>query len=457
MEMAEANDEAGRRTACEYCGEAEAMLFCRADSARLCVACDRHVHAANALSQKHVRSPICDNCAAMPAAARYAADALALCADCECDSYGSAEGSHRHSRVSIEGFSGCPTALELSGYWDLDLAAKKSDSSSSLPINPIPDQSLFIWSPLDPVLGADPVFIDLYVPYAPNKQGIAKRQKNAQSKKQLFQQLLELSRTDLVDSAPDDLCPSTPLRTAGSSQENLHEPQSMHHTSLLMLDPTGPKGSDRFVEQESLLWDCSPPDHPVQIWDFNLGRLRDQKESGALEIAYGTNNEGFMIKSYSDLIKENSIADMKMLDEIGDASCPSSIDDIFSSNAHHIQSHKQNNSAAAAKWKHNSNFSEVKGPTDSMPTLIQSFVDSSHDLSRTRQISFGEILVRNDIVKETNKLDSQLLAKNRGNAMIRYREKRKNRRFDKQIRYVSRKARADNRKRVKGRFVKSTE
>lgn len=242
------------------------MLFCRADSARLCVACDRHVHAANALSQKHVRSPICDNCAAMPAAARCAVDALALCADCECDAYGSGEGSdHRHPRVSIEGFSGCPTALELAAYWGLDLTAKKSDSSSSLPINPIPDQSLFIWSPLDPFLVTDPVFGDLYVPCAPNMQGIAKRQKNAQNKKQLFQQLLELSRTDLVDSAPDDLCPSTPLRTAGSSQENLHEPQPMQYTSLLMLDPAELKGSDRLVEQESLPWDCSPPDHPVQV------------------------------------------------------------------------------------------------------------------------------------------------------------------------------------------------
>lgn len=47
-----------------------------------------------------------------------------------------------------------------------------------------------------------------------------------------------------------------------------------------------------------------------------------------------------MIKSDRDLIKENSIAAMKMLHEIGDASCPSSNDGTFSSNAHHIQSHK---------------------------------------------------------------------------------------------------------------------
>ncbi|PWZ14384.1 Zinc finger protein CONSTANS-LIKE 15 [Zea mays] len=45
----------------------------------------------------------------------------------------------------------------------------------------------------------------------------------------------------------------------------------------------------------------------------------------------------------------------------------------------------------------------------------------------------------------------------RGTVISRYKEKRKNRRFDKQIRYESRKARADGRMRIKGRFAKSGE
>jgi len=55
------------------------------------------------------------------------------------------------------------------------------------------------------------------------------------------------------------------------------------------------------------------------------------------------------------------------------------------------------------------------------------------------------------------RIDSETLAQNRDSAMQRYREKRKNRRYEKHIRYESRKLRADTRKRVKGRFVKSTE
>ncbi|KAL5223651.1 hypothetical protein ABZP36_010290 [Zizania latifolia] len=45
----------------------------------------------------------------------------------------------------------------------------------------------------------------------------------------------------------------------------------------------------------------------------------------------------------------------------------------------------------------------------------------------------------------------------RDNAVTRYKEKKKRRKFDKKIRYASRKARADVRKRVKGRFIKAGE
>jgi hypothetical protein len=51
--------------------------------------------------------------------------------------------------------------------------------------------------------------------------------------------------------------------------------------------------------------------------------------------------------------------------------------------------------------------------------------------------------------------DSGALMQARDSAMLRYKEKKKNRKFDKKIRYESRKERADIRKRVKGRFVKA--
>lgn len=102
--------------------------------------------------------------------------------------------------------------------------------------------------------------------------------------------------------------------------------------------------------------------------------------------------------------------------------------------------------------------------------------------SKNMQPNEQPIIVKGDSILSTSttKADLELLAQNRGNAMQRYKEKRKTRRYifhflfcsfpfqlwtltitwnryDKYIRYESRKARADTRKRVKGRFVKASE
>ncbi|KAF7085637.1 hypothetical protein CFC21_089039 [Triticum aestivum] len=53
--------------------------------------------------------------------------------------------------------------------------------------------------------------------------------------------------------------------------------------------------------------------------------------------------------------------------------------------------------------------------------------------------------------------EGSIASGSRGSALSRYMEKKKRRKFDKKIRYASRKARADVRKRVKGRFVKAGE
>ncbi|KAI4326473.1 hypothetical protein MLD38_031786, partial [Melastoma candidum] len=52
---------------CYYCGDTEAVLYCRADTAKLCLGCDREVHSTNPLFAKHTRSLLCDACDSSPA------------------------------------------------------------------------------------------------------------------------------------------------------------------------------------------------------------------------------------------------------------------------------------------------------------------------------------------------------------------------------------------------------
>ncbi|KAK4397763.1 Zinc finger protein CONSTANS-LIKE 9 [Sesamum angolense] len=51
--------------------------------------------------------------------------------------------------------------------------------------------------------------------------------------------------------------------------------------------------------------------------------------------------------------------------------------------------------------------------------------------------------------------ESSMPSTSRNDAVMRYKEKKKARKFEKKVRYASRKARADVRRRVKGRFVKA--
>lgn len=114
-----------RTVPCDYCNQHSPVLYCRADSAKLCLFCDQHVHSANLLSRKHLRSQICDNCGTEPVSVRCATDNLVLCQECDWDAHGTCSVSATHHRTQIEGFSGCPSALELASLWGLDLGSKK--------------------------------------------------------------------------------------------------------------------------------------------------------------------------------------------------------------------------------------------------------------------------------------------------------------------------------------------
>lgn len=97
---------------CDYCDVAPALVYCRADSAKLCFACDREVHSTNPLFAKHARTRLCDACAHAPASIFCSAEAAVLCHDCDWESHRGGLG-HSHDRRPLEGFSGCPSVSEL--------------------------------------------------------------------------------------------------------------------------------------------------------------------------------------------------------------------------------------------------------------------------------------------------------------------------------------------------------
>lgn len=70
----------------------------------------------------------------------------------------------------------------------------------------------------------------------------------------------------------------------------------------------------------------------MQIWDFHLGRSRGHAESGLLEVEYSVNEAGFVIKSYSELLKDTSYTNTKMSRELYDVNYSVVHDNIASVN-----------------------------------------------------------------------------------------------------------------------------
>ncbi|KAK4422386.1 Zinc finger protein CONSTANS-LIKE 4 [Sesamum alatum] len=99
---------------CDSCKTAPATVFCRADSAFLCVPCDAKVHAANKLASRHARVWVCEVCEQAPASVTCKADAAALCATCDRDIHSANPLARRHERLPIVPFYDAASATKSS-------------------------------------------------------------------------------------------------------------------------------------------------------------------------------------------------------------------------------------------------------------------------------------------------------------------------------------------------------
>ncbi|CAH8299387.1 unnamed protein product [Eruca vesicaria subsp. sativa] len=409
------------RHPCDFCGERAAVLFCRADTAKLCLPCDQHVHAANLLSKKHVRSQICDNCGNEPVSVRCFTDNLVLCQDCDWDVHGSSSVSDAHVRSSVEGFSGCPSALELAALLGVDLGGgggRKEENEGSMTMMMTMGMESFGME-LDSWVSGSNVLQELVVPVPKETTAFKKRGCGCGRFKELLcKQLEELLKNGDGDGEGEGreglMVPEMRARDAeeiNSGGEVIQQPQTTSFTSLLWNadNPSSASGGSR----------------STQIWDFNLGQSRDTREDG-----YATKDaKSFTINSFVDLMNDTCSTKPKGgVKQI----CQ---DDYYGSNSGQVPATAESNNLPIT-------FSSEKG-SNSSSELRFTEKNEGASCKTTRVLA--------------TKADLEQLAQNRDNAMQRYKEKRKTRRYDKTIRYESRKATADTRLRVKGRFVKASE
>nr|QVG73933.1 COL6 [Tamarix hispida] len=466
-------------SSCDFCDERIAVLYCRADTARLCLHCDNQVHSANALAMKHIRSQICDDCGADSASMKCSTcENLVLCHDCHHKAH-SRSGS-LHDLTPIEGFQGCPGVVELASLWDLDLDRKEP---VNLPSQQIvfsgangSDAGLWDWwelkseSSIVPSCGVENnIPAEICYPHFENRTGFKSGhlQQGREKKKQMavIKQLEELRKRNLDNGgsgggggeAENSVVPASPSKqrqqenaalgggSCGGIQEVMAiENHGMQFTSLLTMPINLDTIDNGRTVGGNLVWDSNPSNHTTQIWDFHSGQTRGHRESGHFDVGYGESPGSFIIDSYSALMKEADPPTFKSFGDMYQMNC---------SMGHEDYSHRPSNVNV-----HNPTASQ--GPATSESNNL-STAGKTKRCSEATDVQFSgqSILVGAESARmlPRTKFDMNLLAQNRGNAMQRYKEKKKTRRYEKHIRYESRKARADTRKRVKGRFVKAGE
>ncbi|XP_047944210.1 zinc finger protein CONSTANS-LIKE 3-like [Salvia hispanica] len=90
---------------CDSCKAVPATVFCHADSAFLCAACDGEIHSPeNKPARRHARVCICDVCEQAPATVTCKADAASLCSTCDADIHSANPLARRHERFPVVPF-----------------------------------------------------------------------------------------------------------------------------------------------------------------------------------------------------------------------------------------------------------------------------------------------------------------------------------------------------------------
>uniref|UniRef100_A0A7N0TTJ1 Uncharacterized protein n=1 Tax=Kalanchoe fedtschenkoi TaxID=63787 RepID=A0A7N0TTJ1_KALFE len=372
-------DQMLKRRVCDFCSESTAVLYCRADSAKLCLACDREVHSTNPLFTKHTRTQLCDACDESPVTILCSTDDLVLCQNCDWDTHSHKSEMSVHDRKFLEGFSGCPKVCELMLVLGLEGLGKKALLGSGEESEREGfDQSggygfsdFLVWDTptvfnLDDLIGgvdSSCGFGDAEAQALPSPK--VTKATSGKHKEEIIRQLREMAKSEPGFSYDcEDVDPLDGINGA----ERVLQPRDVH-----VEHDEKPSIRDAYEQENGLRWLSESNKHSVQVFIPKLSKTATEDGLG--------------------LVPEKP----------SDAGvCPSQGTD-----------------------GHAEVFS-VPIKTDILPYVPKVY---------------------------THEFNSQ----ERDTALSRYKEKKRNRRYDKHIRYESRKVRAESRTRIKGRFAKSTD
>ncbi|XP_062110011.1 zinc finger protein CONSTANS-LIKE 10-like isoform X2 [Humulus lupulus] len=462
---------------CEFCTESRPVIYCKADAAHLCLCCDAKVHSANALSSRHSRTILCDPCRFRPAKVQWLDHQMFVCGIC--DAAAPHDPSSPIQKRAIGSFMGSPSAKDFAALWGFKLSG---------------DNQLFVPSSSSGGSG-DSNVVNLLT--AKHEVG------NQRSISFIMHQIMDLKKLQLTQGgnpSPQGQAQSNVASSirqyAKKQNENLSNPSLNSQDSSsspfteLKCDPFpcpfsqpdhSPLSSNVGLPLHGEpLWQCRSPVQSNQLWsqnmqdlgvceelvwedDFNIPdvdltfrnfeELFDQDPSRALlnekDESYSSIDKGLFLDKFDDShsrIMEEASVDFLVLDLERDM-------------ASHNKAHDEDSSANQPSMNYYMPCPN-RPSYSSMSLSVSRFSadsggggggGSGGSGSRGDSLDSGlSPYIRGESSMNYPDFDFEA----RENAKMRYKEKKKSRMHDKQIRYPSRKVNADVRNRVKGRFVK---
>nr|KJB22691.1 hypothetical protein B456_004G061000 [Gossypium raimondii] len=387
---------------CDFCGHQRPVVYCRSDAACLCLSCDRNVHSANALSRRHSRTLLCERCNSQPALVRCTEERVSLCENCDWIGHGTSTSNSTHKRQTINCYSGCPSSAELSSLWPFfwqSPSPGESTCEKELGLMSITENiETTSWGPTGNTVSQNK-----------NSAGVA-----------------EVNNDNNADmgSGWDGSSSILELRSPPLA---LDQPAGVTDTSL-------PKVSCPQTKRPSLYEDDLYDDFNMDEVDLNLDNYEE-----LFGVALNHSEELFESGGIDSLFRTNDLS-------AADSDCRGAV------------------AAEPACSNGASADSVMSNKTDSVLCFTGRQAHSSLSFSGLTGESSGadyqdcgasSMLLMGEPPWCPPCTESSFQSSTRSNAVMRYKEKKKTRKFEKRVRYASRKARADVRKRVKGRFVKA--
>ncbi|KAJ4977205.1 hypothetical protein NE237_002311 [Protea cynaroides] len=390
---------------CEFCGVARAIVYCTSDSAHLCLSCDGYVHGANALSQRHLRSLICDNCHSQPAIIRCIEDKMSFCENCSTNVNCCLDPGHH--RQTLSSYSGCPTisepSKEINTRWGQQSIITVNENCVTDCWEPGQQQhGLMITTKLkelESCVSSEPWTGPSSSVVPPNVNSLpcnVEKEPSYTENTNLSKGCSPLKDVGVTDGG--DLCDGFNMDDIGLNFENSEE-----------------------------IFGCSQSHPNIVLDDVPLDCL-------------------FMDKNFS--VTDSNGSNENVIEA---SSSPGQQDCMA------LQSSCAAGSASVVNPGCNRNI-KLSFPTgqvhSGMPLSLSNLIGES-SIADYQDCGVSPAFLTSESPWDSNLEVSCPQARDK--AKLRYNEKKKTRTFGKQIRYASRKARADTRKRVKGRFVKAGE